>query len=109
MIISVGWLKCHNRCLPACNGFSLVDDYWSMIGSGNWDACSLELNFEINLECYDTVMNTEMGRIIDSKLLHSTRVVLSTNEHLLMRPRDKFFPSVFSVVLLSTVLTHERA
>ena len=27
----------------------LIDDYWCMIGSSNWDARSLELNFEINL------------------------------------------------------------
>ena len=69
----------------------LVDDYWSMIGSSNWDARSLELNFEINLECYDTAMNTEMGSIIDNKLLDSTRVVWPTNEHMLRRLRNNFF------------------
>jgi cardiolipin synthase len=31
----------------------LVDDVWSLIGSSNWDARSLRLNFEYNLECHD--------------------------------------------------------
>jgi cardiolipin synthase len=31
----------------------VVDHYWSFIGSANWDARSLRLNFEFNLECYD--------------------------------------------------------
>ncbi|MDP3225689.1 MAG: phospholipase D-like domain-containing protein, partial [Rubrivivax sp.] len=29
----------------------LVDDHWSLIGSTNWDARSLRLNFEYNLAC----------------------------------------------------------
>ena len=29
-----------------------VDGCWSMIGSGNWDARSLRLNFEFDVECY---------------------------------------------------------
>ena len=30
-----------------------VDGIWSLIGSGNWDARSLRLNFEFNVETYD--------------------------------------------------------
>jgi cardiolipin synthase len=31
----------------------VVDECWSLIGSANWDARSLRLNFEYNVECYD--------------------------------------------------------
>ena len=31
----------------------VVDDCWTLIGSTNWDARSLRLNFEYNVECYD--------------------------------------------------------
>ncbi len=32
-----------------------VDSRWSLVGSANWDARSMRLNFEINLEVYDKV------------------------------------------------------
>tara|TARA_R110002110_G_scaffold250142_1_gene466300 strand:+ start:761 stop:2215 length:1455 start_codon:yes stop_codon:yes gene_type:complete len=38
----------------------IIDDIWSFIGSTNWDARSLELNFEINLECFDTALNATL-------------------------------------------------
>ena len=38
----------------------IVDDIWSFIGSSNWDARSLEFNFEINLECFDKDLNTKL-------------------------------------------------
>lgn len=31
----------------------IVDEAWTLIGSANWDARSLRLNFELNVECYD--------------------------------------------------------
>jgi cardiolipin synthase len=31
----------------------IVDGAWTFIGSANWDARSLRLNFEFNVECYD--------------------------------------------------------
>lgn len=45
----------------------MVDDTWSLIGSANWDARSLALNFEINLECYDPELNATLRRIFDKK------------------------------------------
>lgn len=38
----------------------VIDDVWSFIGSTNWDARSLEFNFEINLECFDHDLNTKL-------------------------------------------------
>ena len=34
----------------------LVDDVWVCLGSANWDARSLRLNFEFNLEVYDPAL-----------------------------------------------------
>jgi cardiolipin synthase A/B len=31
----------------------IVDDAWTLLGSANWDARSLRLNFEFDVECYD--------------------------------------------------------
>ena len=39
----------------------IIDDIWSFIGSTNWDARSLEFNFEINLECFDTELNAKLS------------------------------------------------
>jgi len=30
----------------------IVDGIWAMVGSANWDARSLRLNFEFDVECY---------------------------------------------------------
>jgi cardiolipin synthase len=46
----------------------VVDGVWSMIGSTNWDARSLRLNFEYNLECYDRELASRLDAIIDAKI-----------------------------------------
>ena len=33
-----------------------VDGAWSLVGSANWDVRSLRLNFEYDLEAWDTVL-----------------------------------------------------
>jgi cardiolipin synthase len=38
----------------------LVDGCWVLLGSANWDARSLRLNFEYNLECYDPGLARQM-------------------------------------------------
>jgi cardiolipin synthase len=44
------------RSLPPFDHSKLlvVDGAWSFVGSVNWDPRSLRLNFEFNIECYDT-------------------------------------------------------
>jgi cardiolipin synthase len=69
----------------------LVDDYWSMIGSSNWDARSLELNFEINLECFDRSFNQSVSGIIASKLSLAQRVSKNSKHSFLIRLRNNFF------------------
>jgi cardiolipin synthase len=46
----------------------VVDGIWSMIGSTNWDARSLRLNFEYNLECYDRTLAAQLDSIVDDKI-----------------------------------------
>lgn len=45
----------------------VIDDAWTLIGSGNWDPRSLRLNFEFNLECYDAEFGAWMGAWFDGK------------------------------------------
>lgn len=44
-----------------------VDDEWSLIGSANWDARSLRLNFELALEVYDREFCGRLSALIDEK------------------------------------------
>lgn len=46
----------------------VVDDYWSFIGSANWDARSFRLNFEFNLECYDRALAEELVRLAEERI-----------------------------------------
>lgn len=69
----------------------VVDDHWSMVGSSNWDSRSLELNFEINLECYDTATNARLHSIIQGKLARSRPVLRCNDRHFLKRLRNNFF------------------
>lgn len=54
----------------------LVDGVWTLLGSANWDARSLRLNFEFNLECYDEELVLEAARLVDSTLAQCTRVTM---------------------------------
>ncbi|MBA6224798.1 cardiolipin synthase [Colwellia sp. MB02u-18] len=55
----------------------IIDDIWSFIGSSNWDARSLELNFEINLECYDVNLNAKLTAFFALKKQNTTPVIAS--------------------------------
>ncbi len=55
----------------------IVDSQWVLLGSANWDARSLRLNFELNVETYDRHFATEMGRIIENKLRGAREVTLA--------------------------------
>lgn len=54
----------------------LVDGVWSMIGSANWDARSLRLNFELNLECYGREFAAQVARQIAHKMNKAKPVTL---------------------------------
>ena len=46
----------------------LIDDAWSLIGSTNWDARSLRLNFEYNMECHDADLVRRLDRLVDGRI-----------------------------------------
>jgi cardiolipin synthase len=46
----------------------IVDGHWVLFGSANWDARSLRLNFESNVECYSREFAQEMENIITKKI-----------------------------------------
>ncbi|MBC7852980.1 MAG: cardiolipin synthase [Pirellulaceae bacterium] len=46
----------------------VVDDVWSFVGSANWDARSLRLNFEFNVECYDRQLAAELQKIVRQRI-----------------------------------------
>ncbi len=52
----------------------IVDDKWVLIGSGNWDARSFRLNFEFNIECYNSSLAREISEIVDKKISDAQRV-----------------------------------
>jgi cardiolipin synthase len=44
-----------------------IDGEWCLIGSANWDARSLRLNFEMTIEFRDRVLAVDLERIIDAR------------------------------------------
>ncbi|MCC7087300.1 MAG: cardiolipin synthase [Pirellulales bacterium] len=54
----------------------VVDGLWTLMGSGNWDARSLRLNFEFNVEIYDRQLATRMEALIEAKRAVARRLTL---------------------------------
>ncbi|MGP1683219.1 MAG: phospholipase D-like domain-containing protein [Giesbergeria sp.] len=50
----------------------VVDGGWALVGSTNWDARSLRLNFEYNLECHDEALVAVLDPLIDMRIAHAT-------------------------------------
>lgn len=55
----------------------IVDGHWVMLGSANWDARSLRLNFELNVECYNRWFVQEMEKVIEKKMSGAHEVTLA--------------------------------
>jgi cardiolipin synthase len=49
----------------------VIDGEWSLVGSANWDARSLRLNFEIDVECYDRKLAEELEALVERKIAAS--------------------------------------
>jgi cardiolipin synthase A/B len=54
----------------------VVDDYWVLFGSTNWDPRSLRLNFEFNVECYDRELAAGMSELVKGRIAHARRLTL---------------------------------
>lgn len=55
----------------------IVDSAWVLLGSANWDARSLRLNFEFNLECYDPGLGQRLETLVAQKLAGARLVTLA--------------------------------
>jgi cardiolipin synthase A/B len=55
----------------------VVDGHWVLLGSANWDARSLRLNFELNVECYGQELARNLGVIVERKLHGAREVTLA--------------------------------
>lgn len=64
----------------------IVDDDWVFFGSSNWDARSLKLNFEFNIESYDSAFATAMRAWMQARFDASSEI---TREQFRNRPRLK--------------------
>jgi cardiolipin synthase len=54
----------------------VVDSHWVFLGSANWDARSLRLNFELNVECYGRDFAERMEKLVQGKLKSARQVTL---------------------------------
>lgn len=70
-----------------------VDDAWTFFGSANWDARSLKLNFEFNVEAYDRNLTRSINERIEKQKEHSKTVEVSDfrNRSLPAKIRDNAF------------------
>ena len=57
----------------------IVDGHWVLFGSANWDARSLRLNFELNVECYGRDVARAMETVVQQKLRVAREVTLAKN------------------------------
>jgi cardiolipin synthase len=54
----------------------LVDNVWALLGSGNWDPRSLQLNFEFNVECYDGELARSLRELVTARIAGAHAVTL---------------------------------
>jgi cardiolipin synthase len=55
----------------------VVDGAWTLLGSANWDARSLRLNFELNVECYNVELGARMAGLVQSRINAARRFTLA--------------------------------
>ncbi len=55
----------------------LVDGIWTMLGSANWDARSLRLNFEFNIECYDLALAASLESNLEKNFAKAEPMTLA--------------------------------
>ena len=53
-----------------------VDGIWSTVGSTNWDQRSLRLNFEFNIEAYDSGLASKLDQMIEARIARARRLTL---------------------------------
>jgi len=66
----------------------VIDGFWSLIGSANWDMRSLRLNFELNVEVYDEVLAGEIAERIAAQPVRELTLGHLLREPLALRLRN---------------------
>ena len=46
----------------------VMDEAWCLLGSANWDARSLRLNFEFNVECHSPALAQKLNQLAEERL-----------------------------------------
>jgi cardiolipin synthase len=62
---------CRVWCSPGAFDHSkllVVDGAWTLFGSANWDARSLRLNFELDVECYSVDFGARMDGLVQARI-----------------------------------------
>lgn len=54
----------------------VVDDEWVLVGSTNWDARSLRLNFELNMECYSPALGQNLRNWFERRRQEAEEITL---------------------------------
>ncbi|MDP3204201.1 MAG: phospholipase D-like domain-containing protein, partial [Hydrogenophaga sp.] len=65
----------------------LVDEHWSLIGSTNWDARSLRLNFEYNLVCINEELAQTLNSLVGARVGSARRLGMAELRNLSMLVR----------------------
>ena len=70
----------------------IVDGHWTLFGSMNWDPRSLRLNFEFNVECYDSQLASSLLCIVDATIQTARECTLADvdGRSLAVKLRDGF-------------------
>jgi cardiolipin synthase A/B len=55
----------------------VVDGCWSLLGSANWDPRSLRLNFELDVECYDSALGAEVEALVAARIARARPITLA--------------------------------
>ncbi|MEX0300024.1 MAG: cardiolipin synthase [Kordiimonas sp.] len=66
----------------------IVDNRWALFGSSNWDARSLKLNFEFNIEVYNASFAKKLGAWVQERFEMSDAISIAEFDK---RPRIKRF------------------
>ncbi|HEX7053113.1 MAG TPA: cardiolipin synthase [Burkholderiales bacterium] len=68
----------------------VVDGAWTLLGSANWDARSLRLNFELDVECYSVELGAHLEGLVQARIAGARRYTLAddTQRSLPVRLRD---------------------
>jgi cardiolipin synthase A/B len=54
----------------------VVDGAWTLLGSANWDARSLRLNFELNAEVYSVAFGAHMDGLVQARINAARRITM---------------------------------